>query len=256
VTSGSNDQNGKSAPERASAARSLPRRFFELADYEQRPEGWLIVLDGRPVKTPCKASLVLPSKALARAVAQEWAAQGETIDPETMLLTKLANTAIDRVKGREGEVAQEIAGYASSDLLCYRADSPQELAELQGAIWDPVLEWAASTLAARFQRVAGVVHVAQPEETLAAVGRAIEAFDAFGLTGLHNMTTLTGSCLLALAYGHRHLTAEQAWHAALVDEDWQISQWGEDREARERREKRWGEFVASCRFLDLCRAAD
>ena len=256
MTSGSNDQNGKSAPERASAARSLPRRFFELADYEQRPGGWWIVLDGRPVKTPCKASLVLPSEALARAIVQEWAVQGETIDLETMLLTKLANTAIDRVKGREREIAEEIVDYAGSDLLCYRAETPRELAELQSVTWDPVLEWAASTLGARFRLVAGVVHVAQPEDTLAAVGGAIEAFDAFGLTALHNMTTLTGSCILAIAYGHRHLAAEQAWQASLVDEDWQISQWGEDREARERRERRWGEFVASCRFLDLCRAAD
>jgi len=250
--------NDNAAPKlgREVATRQLPRRFYTDAGFEYGEGGYVITLDGRQVKTPKKATLKVPTRPLAKALVEEWRAQVEVVDPEAMPLTRLSNTAIDRVHGREGEIVDEIVRYAESDLLCYRASSPAGLVAMQSAAWDPVLRWAEQTLDAKLRLGEGIVHVAQPGHAIGHVRDAIAKLDAFGLTALHNMTTLTGSCVLALALAHGVLEPQAAWRAAHVDEDWQISQWGEDGEAADRRERRWREFEAAHRFLNLAQSGE
>jgi chaperone required for assembly of F1-ATPase len=195
--------------------------------------------------------LALPTRALAEAVAAEWEAQGERIDPATMPLTRLANSTIDGVIARQAEVRAEIVKYAGSDLLCYRAEGPEELIRRQAETWDPVLAWARAALGADFNVSQGVMPAAQPDAATEAVARARQPHGPFALAAIHVMTTLMGSALLALAHAHGHLSAEAAWVAAHVDEDWQISQWGEDAEAKARRDRRWAEMQAASRLLEL-----
>jgi chaperone required for assembly of F1-ATPase len=170
-----------------------------------------------------------------------------------MPLTKLANSAIDGVMDRLADVRAEIVKYAGSDLLCYRADTPPELVRRQQEAWDPVLAWASEVFGARFTVAQGIMPVAQPEPGRAAVGAVLERYEAFPVAGLHVMTTLMGSALLALAHAQGRLTAEQAWGAAHVDEDWQIEKWGADAEAEARRRRRWAEMQAASRLLTLLR---
>jgi chaperone required for assembly of F1-ATPase len=206
------------------------------------------------VRTPGKALLALPTRGLAEAVAEEWRAQGERIDPLTMPLTKLANSAIDGVKGREQAVIDDIVKYAGSDLLCYRAEGPAALVASQSKHWNTVIAWAKATLDAPLALAEGVVHVAQPKASLDRLRRELEGLDPFSLAALHVMTSLTGSALLALAVLRGRLTPEEAWQAAHVDEDFQISQWGEDAEAVKRRANRRRDFDAAARFLAALRA--
>lgn len=238
-----------SAPARA--ATRLPKRFYKSVSIEKEGTGFALLLDGKPVCTPAKAQLLLPTSALADAVAEEWRAQRERIDPATMPLTKLANSAIDGVAGRAQAVIGDILAYAGSDLLCYRADGPRGLTEAQKAYWDPVLAWAKSALGAPFVLAEGVVHVTQPQASLDRLKDWLAAQEPFGLAALHVMTALSGSALLALAVACGQMTAEEAWKAAHVDEDWQISQWGEDAEAAARRAARWRDFAAAARSLTL-----
>jgi chaperone required for assembly of F1-ATPase len=234
--------------DQAAAKPALPKRFYQ--DAAADPAG-VIALDGKPVRTPGKAPLALPSRALAKAVAQEWRAQGERVDPGTMPLTRLANSAIDGVAGREQAVIDDILAFAGSDLLCYRAHGPRKLAEAQSKHWDPVLAWAKEALGAPLVLAEGVMHVAQPDASLARLRRQIEGRGPFGLAALHVLTALSGSALLALAVALGRLTPEEAWAAAHVDEDFQIGQWGEDAEAKARREARWRDFAAAARMLKL-----
>lgn len=235
------------------ATRQSPR-FYKVAAAEPAAAGGhRVTLDGKPMRTPAKGSLVVPTRALAEAIADEWARQGERIDPATMPLTRLANSAIDGVRGREAETAKDIVAYAASDLLCYRAEGPDGLLARQREAWDPVLAWAETALDARFKLAQGVMPVAQEPEIAAAVARMLDGRSAFALAALHVLTSLTGSALLALAHADGRLDVETAWAAAHVDEDWQIGQWGEDAEAAARRERRQGEFAAAARFLALLR---
>lgn len=231
--------------------RPLPRRFYEEASYESREEGFVIVLDGRPVRTPARAVLAVPNEPLAAEIASEWAGQEERIDPHAMPLTRLANSALDQVSGREREVVAEMVSYAATDLLCYRAGTPEGLVEAQQAHWDPVLEWARDALGATFVLGEGVNPVDQPADSIDRVRAALAAFDAFALAALHTMTTLTGSALLALAHARGALTAEETWRAAHVDEDWQIAVWGEDAEAMNRRAALRRDMEAASRLLSL-----
>ena len=171
-----------------------------------------------------------------------------------MPMTKRVNTALDRVRGREGDIVEEIVDYAGSDLLCYRADMPDGLVRLQQSHWDPVLEWAKDELHAPFTVATGISHVAQSDDSLARVRDALSENDFYALTPLHTMTTLTGSALLALALARGHLEPDAVWDAAHVDEDWQISQWGEDAEAKARRTLRRAEFDGDVRFLNILAA--
>jgi chaperone required for assembly of F1-ATPase len=230
---------------------ALPKRFYKEVSVGDGAGEYKILLDGRPVRTPAKQPLIVPTRALADAIAAEWAAQGERIDPNTMPLSKLAITAIDGVAKHAADVAAEIVRFAGSDLLCYRAQDPEALVALQAGAWDPILDWAQSELGARFRLAKGVMPVVQPDEALEKVGAAVVQFDAMALTALHVMTTLLGSALLALAHAKGRISADAAWGAGHVDEDWQISKWGIDFEAAERRAARLREFQAASRFLTL-----
>jgi chaperone required for assembly of F1-ATPase len=208
-----------------------------------------VLLDGRVIKTPGKRALILPTRSLAEMVAAEWVAQDEDINPGSMPLTRFANTAIDAVSEAQDEVGADIVAYAARDLLCYRAIEPAELVRRQSAAWDPVIAWAREALGAHLTVVPGLMPVDQPVMTLKKIASALEPHEAFRLTGLHVMTTLTGSALLALAHARGFLSSEEAWAAAHVDEDYQISLWGSDYEAEDRRKQRHADFEAASRML-------
>jgi chaperone required for assembly of F1-ATPase len=232
---------------------SLRKRFYERAHVAETDGGGAqILLDGKPVKTPARNALAAPTRALADAIAAEWDAQKDVVDPASMPLTRLANSAIDAVSNAAVPVADEVAEYLGTDLLCYRADAPAGLIDKQSVAWDPVLAWAREQFGARFALAQGVVHVPQPREAIAAVRAAIPG-DPWRLAAVSSITTLTGSALLALALAHDALDARTAWAAAHVDEDWQVSQWGKDDLALERRAFREAEFRAAVTVLKLAK---
>lgn len=228
------------------------KRFYQSATVaEEDGGGYSVRLDGRAVKTPAGRKLCVPKQALAEAIASEWNAQGESIVPASLPLTKLANTAIDGVADTKSATAEDILNYAATDLLCYRAPYPEELAETQAAAWDPILSWIEAKYHAPFLTASGIAHVTQPAASLAALRGAVVSLDAFKLTALHVMTSLTGSALISLAHAEGELGAEAAWSAAHTDENWQTSRWGEDFEAVQRQKTRAAEFEAASRFYKL-----
>ena len=229
-----------------------PKRFYKAVSVVRQEGDYSVRLDERPIKSPSKKLLVVPTEACAEAIAAEWRAQGEQIDVETMPLLRLANTALDRVYGREAAIVAEMEEYAGSDLLCYYAEGPEGLLERQVRAWSPVLKWAEGALGARFNVTAGIVHVAQDEAALGAIRQAVEGQNAHVLAALYNMMTLTGSIVLALAVGHGAVAREKAWSVAHVDEDWQIEQWGRDDLAEQRRAARHSDFCAAYDYLNLC----
>jgi chaperone required for assembly of F1-ATPase len=230
---------------------NLPKRFYKQVSVTQADGGFEVQLDGRPVKTPLKRALVMPGEAMAKAVADEWQAQETHIDPGAMIITRLANTAIDRVAGDEGRIAGEIVQFSASDMVCYRADAPDSLVARQAERWDPVLDWAHRALGCRFICVAGVMHQAQPEGSLDKLRTALDRESPWRLTAIHNTTTLTGSALVGMMVAAGELSGDDAWAAAHVDEDWQIEQWGEDEEAQARRALRKADFDETVRFLGM-----
>ncbi len=234
----------------AEAARPLPKRFYTEAGYEPDAEGAFVIrLDGRSVKTPAKRMLAVAREPVAAAIAAEWAAQGTVIDPATMPLTRLANSAIDGVAGNAAAVRAEILNYAGTDLLCYRAANPERLVTLQDEAWNPLIDWMHERFGARFLLAEGIIHVEQFPETIAAVDAALGDPDPLELAALSTINTLTGSAILALAVLHGRLTAAEAFAAAHVDEDFEISLWGEDDEASARRAARWREMQAAALVL-------
>lgn len=208
-------------------------------------------LDDRPVRTPGRVPLLLPTDILAEAVADEWRAVADDIDPHAMPLTGLANAAIDRVATDPAAFAAGLAAYGESDLLCYRADSPSDLVARQAALWDPPLDWARDRYDVHFEIVAGVMHRPQSEATVERLGAAIAARTAFELAPLSTIVTITGSLVLALALAERAMDAKAVWAAANLDEDWQAEQWGEDDLAVKTREAHQREFEPAARFLSL-----
>ena len=229
--------------------RTLPKRFYKEAAVAPVEGGFALLLDGRRVKTPARTPLVVPSESLARAMAEEWNAQGAEIDPRTMWLTKLANTAIDRVAPRRDAVIDEILAFAGTDLVCYRADHPVELARRHAAHWAPLVDWASETFGAALRVTEGITHVPQDEAALAAIRRALAALDAFTLAALHNAVTLTGSVVIGLALLKGRLDAARAFEAAHVDEAWQAELCGEDEEEAARLASRREELEDTARFL-------
>ncbi|MBV8237571.1 MAG: ATPase [Sphingomonas sp.] len=208
-----------------------------------------VLLDGRPVRTPGRAPLALPTPALAEAVADEWRAVGETLDPRAMPLTGLANAAIDRIAPDPAPFAAEAARYAETDLTCYRADSPAELVERQRAAWEPLLDWARQRYDVHFETTAGVMHVAQPQATLDRLAEAVATRDAFAIAALQAIASATGTIVGTLALAEGAIDAETLWRAAQVDEDWQAEHWGEDELATRAREAKRASFDAAARFL-------
>ena len=233
---------------RRGARPDPPRRFYTTASAIAGAEGYAVRLDGKPVRTPARRVLAAPSLAMAQAIAAEWDAQRDTIDPAKMPLTRLANAIIDGVADQSRPVAAEIGKYLSSDLLFYRANGPLELVQRQALHWDPILAWAGEALGAQFKLGEGVIHVAQPDAALAAARAAIP-YEPWRLGAVHVVTTLTGSALLALAMLRGRLSAEEAWIAAHVDEDWNMEQWGRDEMALERRAFRFAELQAAATVL-------
>lgn len=231
---------------------TLPKRFYKDAGVEERDGRFLLTLDGRTARTPGKQALAVPSRGLAEALAGEWQGQGNEIDPSTMPITRIVNSAIDGVAPRQAEVVDDLVRYAGSDLVYYRAGEPERLAKAQDEAWKPVLDWARDTHGARFTLGEGVMHVSQPDEAVAAIRAAIAQIRSpFALAALHVMTTLSGSVLIALAHAAGQMDVDRAWAAAHVDELYQESVWGEDYEAMERRSRREADFKAASRVFSL-----
>jgi chaperone required for assembly of F1-ATPase len=236
---------------RLAARPRLRKRFFKQVHTADAGAGGIaILLDGKPVLTPSRRKFVAPTQALANAIAAEWDAQADVIDPARMPLTRLSNAVIDAVADTPAPVAEEIAKYLGSDLLLYRADGPAGLAAKQSQAWDPVLTWSRETFGAGFVVTEGIVHVPLPRETISAASAAIPA-EPWRLAAVSSITTLTGSALLALALAYSALEPDAAWSAAHVDEDWQMSQWGRDELALARRAFREAEFQAAVAVLRL-----
>ena len=231
------------------------KRFWKDVSVAPEGEGHGIALDGKPVRTPGRAPLRLPTPALAQAVADEWRQVGDTLDPRAMPLTGLANAAIDRIAPAREAFAQGLAAYAASDLLCYRADAPEPLVARQRAAWDPLLAWAQTRYDVHFEPAEGAMPRAQPPATLTRLTEAVAALDAWHLAGLSPVVTVSGSLIAALALVEGAANAEQVWAAGQVDEDWQAEQWGEDTLAVQARETRRRDFDAGARLLALVRGA-
>lgn len=230
------------------------RRFYKTVGVEGGPGGWEVRLDGRPVRSPAKAVLRLPGAALAEAIAGEWAAQGEKVEPASMPLLRLACTAVDRVAPRRAAVVDDIVAYGGSDLLCYRATEPVELIARQQEIWQPLLDWAADRFGARLRVTAGIAPIDQPAPALAVLRDAVAERDDPTLAGLHALTAATGSLVIALAALEAEIDGDALWRAAQLDEDWQIERWGEDAEAAARRTALRADIDATLRFLALVAA--
>jgi chaperone required for assembly of F1-ATPase len=224
------------------------KRFYASASVAKTDGGFSVTLDGRPIKTPSGKIVIAPKREIAEAIAAEWQAQQEIIDPLTMPLTRLANSVVEAVADRADAVADDIEKYLGSDLLFYRAGHPEGLVAREAAHWDPIVFWAAETLGAHFMLAEGIVHVRQPETAIASA-RAAFPGDPWSIAALHVVTTLTGSALLALALTHGVRDPEQIWAAAHVDEDWNIEKWGIDDEVAARRAARLVDFQAATRIL-------
>ena len=232
------------------------KRFWKEATAVPEAGGFGIRLDGRPVKTPAKAPLVVPALALAREIATEWAAQKETINPATMPFTRTANAAIDKVAPQRREVAEMLAAYGDSDLLCYRAEAPAALARRQAEAWDPLLDWAAAELGARLEPRTGVIHRPQPPEALERLSKLVDSMGNFELAAFHDLVALSGSLVIALAVIRGQSDDESLWQASRLDETWQEEQWGRDEESEEAAQRRRAEFMHAARFFRICRKGE
>lgn len=230
-----------------------PKRFWKAATPAPVEGGFTVTLDGRPVKTPAKALLVLPTEGLARLIAAEWDAQVDMVAPETMPATRAANSAIDKVQVQFAEVAEMLAEYGGTDLLCYRAEGPEPLVARQAAGWAPLLDWARDRYQAPLVATAGVMYIAQPPGSLAALRAAVFAQTPFQLAALHDLIAITGSLVLGLAVAEGRLSADEAFALSRIDEHWQIEQWGEDEEAAAKEALKLQALREAARFYGLCR---
>ena len=222
------------------------KRFWTKVSVEEAADGFDVLLDGRGVKTPAKAPLRVPARALAEAIASEWEAQVDIVDPTTMPFTRMSNSAIDRVSPQMTEVADMLADYGDSDLLCYRAEHPVELVNRQSDTWDPMLEWAATTFGARLEPRTGLIHAPQDARAVARLSREVHAMSAFELAPFHDLVSLTGSLVLGLAAARDARPPAGIWEMSRLDESWQAEQWGADEEA---------DAVAAIKRSEFLRAA-
>jgi chaperone required for assembly of F1-ATPase len=229
------------------------KRFYRDVTVEETPQGFRILLDGKPVRTPGRNLLLLPSRALAEAIAGEWRAQGETIEPVSMPMLRLANTALDGIGKTRNEVIAAMLRFGEHDLICYRAADPAALAARQMDAWTPMLDWAAARHGARLAAGAGLVHIPQPPEALARLSQAVAARDDFSLAALHVMASITGSLVLALALAEGAINPAQAFQLSRIDEDYQREQWGEDAEAAARARALARELDVAAAFLAAAR---
>ena len=228
-----------------------PRRFYKSVNTEKGSAGWCVALDGKILRSPGKNAFELPGRALAQAIAAEWDAQVEQVKPTTMPLMQLAATAIDRVAGERDKIVAELAGYAATDLVCYRAAEPEALVAREAQAWDPLLDWLRRRYDVSLLTTSGIVHVAQPQATMEALTRVVAGYDDFTLAALATAVHAAGSLVIGLALAEGEITPEQAAHAAQVDELYQAEHWGEDSEAVDRRIGQLADLVAARRLLDL-----
>jgi len=229
------------------------KRFYKTAEVAERGGGFGVRLDGKPLSTPAKAELIVPSRALAEAIAAEWRAQGDEIKLDALALTRVVSTALDLVTPRRAEIGAEVARYPGTDLVCYRAGHPPELAHRQHATWQPLIDWARMRYDAALEVAIGVVPVAQPLASLRALSAAVGAYPPLELAALHLATAACGSLVVALALIEGRLDAEQAFTAAQLDETFEIELWGEDAEQTARRAALKDDIVLARRFIDLLR---
>ncbi len=229
------------------------KRFWKEAKVVEVDGGYSVELDGRPIKTPAKTLLRVPTLALARAIAGEWDAQVDTIDPAAMPVTRTANSALDKVAHQFAEVADMLAAYGDSDLLCYRATHPEELIARQSEKWDPLLDWAADELEARLLPVAGIMHQPQDAQALARLAARVHEMSDFELAGFHDLVAISGSLVLALAVTSERLPVDEAWELSRLDETWQEEQWGVDEEASELAGKKRIDIVNAAWFFHASR---
>ncbi|MFL6735868.1 MAG: ATP12 family chaperone protein [Sphingomonas sp.] len=227
------------------------KRFWKDVAVERKGLGWTVELDGRPVRTPARAPLVVPTEALADAMAVEWRSIEAELEPRAMPLTGLANAAIDRVEPERRAFAGGLARYAEADLACYRSEWPPELVKRQIESWDGLLAWGRRRFDVEFSTTSGLLHVPQPQATIDRLSQAVAELDSFHLAGLSPLVTTGGSLLAALAVEQKALGAEEAWDAVSIDDRWQLEQWGGDTEARDALEGRRRDFLAAARFLEL-----
>lgn len=232
------------------------KRFWKEATVEETGGGYTVRLDARPVKTPAKRALILPTRAMAEAVAAEWDAQEEVIKPHLMPATKTANAAIDKVATQHAEVAEMLAAYGDSDLLCYRADHPEGLVARQAEQWDPMLDWAAETLGARLEPRTGVIHAPQNPEALRILTERTHALSPFELAAFHDLVSLSGSLILGFAAAEQVRPLDALWDISRLDEIWQAEQWGKDDEAEQMAEIKKESFLHAGRMFTLCCAQD
>lgn len=228
-----------------------PKRFWKTTETTQTEDGYSVLLDKRPVRTPAKADLTVPTEALAAKIAIEFDAQGDRIDPITMPFTRTANAAIDKVAIQHAEVADMLSEYGDSDLLCYRADTPPELVDRQKAQWDPLLDWAADALNARLEARSGVIHVAQSESVLSTLSKEVHAMSAFELAAFHDLVAISGSLIIGFAAKMDHMPADALWTISRLDEIWQEEQWGVDEEAQEMAAHKKEAFLHADTFMRL-----
>jgi len=227
------------------------KRFWKTVCVVAQDDGFAVELDDRRVKTPAKASLVLPTQAMAKAVAGEWDAQTGVINPGEMPFTRSANAAIDKVRHQHGEVADMLAGYGDTDLLCYRADSPLALVERQTEAWDPALRWAGDVLGAKLAIKSGVIHRPQSPDALARLSERVHALSHFQLAAFHDLVSLSGSLILGFGAAMDWREAGTIWQLSQLDEIWQQEQWGADDEAQAMSEIKGQAFLHAKRFFDL-----
>ena len=227
------------------------RRFWTEACAVEADGGWSIMLDGRPLKTPARALLVLPKATLSDTVVAEWNAAPQTVDPRAMPMTGLANAAVDRVAPDKAGFAAGLARYAEADLLCYRADNPAKLVDRQAARWDPLLAWARRRFDVDFAETIGIIHVDQPLATVERLAHEISMLDAFRLAALSPIITIGGSLVTALAMVEGAVGFDEAWAALSLDEEWQIEQWGDDAEAVAALANKRRDVAAAVRFIEL-----
>ncbi len=227
------------------------KRFWKAANVVEEDAGFGVALDGRPVRTPAKQALRVPTHAMATAIAEEWDAQEGVINPETMPVTKTANAAIDKVMVQHAEVAEMLAAYGDSDLLCYRAESPDELVERQAALWDPMLAWGGEALGARLEPRVGVIHAPQNPAALEVLSVRTHTLDAFELAAFHDLVSLSGSLVLAFAAALDARPASALWDLSRLDEIWQEEQWGKDEEATRMAQIKGAAFLHAKRMFDL-----
>lgn len=227
------------------------KRFWKNARAVERDGRWTVELDGKPLRTPAREPLCVPTHDLAEAIVAEWNGVEDRIDPRAMPLTGLANAAIDRIAPDRQAFAAGLAKYGEGDLACYRAEGPRELVDRQAESWDALLSWARRRFDVDFETTSGILHVDQPSSTIEQLSHAVVALDAFRLAGLSPLVTIGGSLIAALAVLEDSLAADEAWSAVSLDERWQLEQWGADVEAQAALESRRRDFVAAARFLEL-----